>query len=215
MQTYRRHWSPILKIAFIDHYDSFSYNVLDWLQRSAKISLEIRHITCDNELALARLKSNPIPTVISPGPGSPTDYPLTLELLNSIYTKVPVLGICLGHQMLGHLAGHTVSKAQEPWHGTIEEIHVHHNNWFTAGLPASFRATVYHSLIVTMNATSSDAPKALHLDPWLALAFDTKKQLMMLSHRELPVASVQFHPESFGSQSLEVLAQNFLGTVKL
>ncbi len=199
-----------MKIAFIDHYDSFSYNVLDWLQRAAGVSLEITHLTCDNEIALSRLKNNPIPTVISPGPGTPTDYPLTLDVLKSIYQKVPVLGICLGHQMLGLLAGHSIAKAQDPWHGTSEEIHVHQKNWLTAGLPASFRATVYHSLVVKLNVPQTDPLLTPPHEQWLPLAFDSKKQLMILSHRELPVASVQFHPESFGSQSLEILARNFI-----
>ena len=203
-----------MKIAFIDHYDSFSYNVLDWLRRAAGIPLEITHITCDNELGLARLKNNPIPTVISPGPGSPTDYPLTLDAIKNIYTKVPVLGICLGHQMLGLLAGHTITKAEDPWHGTSEDIHLHDENWLTAGLPSSFQAIVYHSLVVTMRGPSAQTNKSPPLDPWLALAFDSKNQLMMLCHVELPVASMQFHPESFGSQSLEIIAKNFLAKIK-
>jgi anthranilate/para-aminobenzoate synthase component II len=228
-----------LKIAFIDHYDSFSFNVLDWLQRSAGGHLDITRITCDNKLGLARLKHNPIPTVISPGPGSPADYPRTLDLMQSIYQKVPVLGICLGHQILGVLAGYSITRAVAPWHGTKEEIQLRHTNWLTAGLPPTFLATVYNSLVIESLVIKSLVIESLVIeslaidslvieqkdeaksqpvgspqDSWQGLAYDTKNQLMILSHRELSVASVQFHPESFGSEHLDVLARNFLNQIK-
>ncbi len=195
-----------MRIAFIDHYDSFSFNVLAWLRKASTTTLDIKRVTCDDEAGLARLKNEPIPLVISPGPGKPTDYPLTLRLLDQLIPKVPILGICLGHQMLGVRAGGKIVRAEDPWHGTQEKVTIASNSWFTEGLPSEFLAITYNSLVVDLGSTNNN--------DWQPLAFDTKKQLMMLSHRELPLASVQFHPESFGSPHLDVLARNFLGRIK-
>jgi anthranilate synthase/aminodeoxychorismate synthase-like glutamine amidotransferase len=152
------------------------------------------------------LKNEPIPLVISPGPGKPEDYPLTAQLLDHLIPKVPILGICLGHQMLGVRAGGKIIRDKDPWHGTAERITIEHKNWFTAGIPTDFWAITYNSLVVEL-----DGPKN---GDWQALAFDRKKQLMMLSHRDLPIASVQFHPESFASDNVETLARNFLQKIQ-
>jgi carbamoylphosphate synthase small subunit len=191
-----------MKMTFIDHYDSFSFNVLDWLKQSLGPGVQIARITHDDQIGLARLKKNMTPIIISPGPGSPKDYPETLSLLNEAFTKVPLLGICLGHQMLGTLAGGKIRKALDPWHGTTTEIKVETKNWFSRELPERFNAVVYNSLIVEFEQeTPSD---------WQALGVDKQNQLMMLSHRDLPIASVQFHPESYASDTVETIARNFL-----
>ena len=195
-----------MKMTFIDHYDSFSFNVLDWLKRSMGPDVQIARLTHDDQLGLARLKKNMTPIIISPGPGSPKDYPETLSLLNEAFTKVPLLGICLGHQMLGTIAGGKIKKAIDPWHGTATEIKVAAKNWFSQELPESFNAVVYNSLIVDLDQKNSS--------DWQVLGVDQKNQLMMLSHRDLPIASVQFHPESFASDNVETIARNFLQKIK-
>ena len=94
-----------MEIAFIDHYDSFSFNVLDWLECASRGKIAVKKIVAKDEASLARLKYSPIPIVISPGPGRPGDYPRTLDLIKNVMDQVPILGVCLGHQMLREIAG--------------------------------------------------------------------------------------------------------------
>ncbi len=191
-----------MDIAFIDHYDSFSFNVLDWLKRAGEGRISINRIVAGDEASLARVKYSPIPIVISPGPGRPSDYPRTLELLKNLIDKVPILGICLGHQMLGELAGGRIIKASNPWHGTTSSIRVTANNWFTENLPQQFNAIAYNSLVID--------PQQICSKEWLALGSNQIGELMMMSHATKPIASVQFHPESFGSECGLTLAKNFI-----
>jgi anthranilate synthase component 2 len=195
-----------MDITFIDHYDSFSYNVLGWLQSAGFSKLHITHVTCDDVEGLDRLRKNLSPIVISPGPGKPKDYPATVSLIKQAMPSVPILGICLGHQMIGELAGGEIIKAKDTWHGTLGEIKISQKNWFTAGLNDNFRAVTYNSLVVQM----PDNPNS----EWSILAKDRHGQVMMLSHKTRDIASVQFHPESFASDDLSVLAKNFLSRLK-
>ena len=194
-----------MQIAFIDHYDSFSFNVLDWLERAARGAVTIKRIVAGDETSLVRLKNSPVPLVISPGPGKPKDYPRTLDTVQSIMGKVPVLGICLGHQMLGEIAGGEIIRAAAPWHGTTSTIEVITKNWFTENLPDQFNAICYNSLVVKL-------PPSSHQD-WLTLGTNQANELMIMSHKALPIASVQFHPESFASEFGDQLATNFLRTI--
>lgn len=191
-----------MDIAFIDHYDSFSFNVLDWLKRAGGGRISIKRIVAGDEASLARVKYSPIPIVISPGPGRPSDYPRTLELLKNLIDKVPILGICLGHQMLGELAGGKIIKASNPWHGTTSSIRVTGDNWFTENLPKQFNAIAYNSLVID--------PQQIRSKEWLTLGSNQIGELMMMSHATKPIASVQFHPESFGSECGLTLAKNFI-----
>jgi anthranilate synthase/aminodeoxychorismate synthase-like glutamine amidotransferase len=194
-----------MELVFIDHYDSFSFNVLEWLRLAADSDLTIHRVTCDDLESIKELRNNLRPLVISPGPGKPQDYPATLSLINDAISKVPILGICLGHQMIGEMAGGTIKTAIEPWHGTVHTIQTLKENWFTAGLKTQFKAVAYNSLVIDMN----DAPAAR----WLVLAEDSYGQAMVLSHADLKVASVQFHPESFASDDLSILAKNFIAQI--
>ena len=195
-----------MNITFIDHYDSFSFNVLEWLKSAGFSKLHIARITCDDMAGLDRLRKNLTPIVISPGPGKPEDYPATLSLLELAMPSVPILGVCLGHQMIGELAGGKIVKAKDTWHGTVEKIEILQKNWFTAGLGDNFKAVTYNSLVVQMpDSTESE---------WFILAKDRHGQAMMLCHKTREVVSVQFHPESFASDDLTVLAKNFLSRIK-
>ena len=191
-----------MRIAFIDHYDSFSHNVLDWLKNATNGTIQVDRITCDDQLGLKKLKNSPVPLVISPGPGRPQDYPETLSIIENTMYRIPILGICLGHQMLGVLAGGSIGIASEPWHGTTRDIKILADHWLTKGLPSLFRATLYNSLIVNMNVESSK--------PWIRLAEDSYGDLMIMGHNTLPLGGVQFHPESFSSAELTAIARNFI-----
>lgn len=195
-----------MNITFIDHYDSFSFNVLDWLQRAGDTRLKISRLTCDDHRGLDNLSKNLTPIVISPGPGKPEDYPMTMSLIKQAIPLVPVLGICLGHQMIGQIAGGRIIKGRNTWHGTLGQIEITKQNWVTSGLTEQFKAVMYNSLVVDM----SDADDS----QWLVLARDNYGQVMILSHKNADVASVQFHPESFASDDLTALAKNFFRRIK-
>jgi anthranilate synthase/aminodeoxychorismate synthase-like glutamine amidotransferase len=190
-----------MQIIFIDHYDSFSYNVLDWLRTATDQSFQIKRIACDDEVGLAKLEKNPVPVVISPGPGHPQDYPRILSLLSGIMHRVPILGICLGHQMIGVLAGGQIEKATDPWHGTTRIVKITTNHWITNRLPIEFSATMYNSLAVVLDTRSPG--------DWIQVAEDSLGDLMILAHKNLAICGVQFHPESFASTKLDDLARNF------
>ena len=195
-----------MDITFIDHYDSFSFNVLEWLQNAGLSKLNITRITCDDVTGLDRLRKNLTPIVISPGPGKPKDYPATISLIEHAMPSVPIFGVCLGHQMIGELAGGKIIKAKDTWHGTVENVEILQKNWFTAGLTDSFRAVTYNSLVVQIPDNENSE--------WSILAKDRHGQAMMLCHKTRDIASVQFHPESFASDDLSVLAKNFLSRIK-
>ena len=190
-----------LSIAFIDHYDSFSFNVLDWLRSEADSHIEIQRIACDNEIALMKIKKDPVPLVISPGPGNPSDYPETLKLIEMSLGKVPVFGLCLGHQMLIQLAGGSITKAKSPWHGVPVHIRAVADHWISQGLPPNFQAISYNSLVGNLPARSPD---------WQTIAVNDDQEIMIMGHQTLDVAGVQFHPESFDQDALRCIARNFL-----
>lgn len=195
-----------MDISFIDHYDSFSFNVLDWLRHSGGDRLNIHRVAYDDQNAIENLKKKPTPLVISPGPGKPSDYPSTINLIKNSMNKVPILGICLGHQILGEIWGGTIVKAAAPWHGIRQRIKLSSKTWITDGLPDEFYAITYNSLVVSIDNKNQSS--------WLTVASDEYNQVMISCHQQLPVASAQFHPESFASDDLSAIARNFVKAIK-
>lgn len=195
-----------MQINLIDHYDSFSFNLLEWLRDASKGLVTLNRICYDDTAAIKKLAEKLTPIVISPGPGKPSDYPSTKQLLQNAMSKVPILGVCLGHQMLGESAGGTIQKAKDPWHGTTFNVTVKEANWMTEGLPKTFKTVAYNSLIVDL--------KGANKNEWRILAEDEHEQAMILSHTKLPIGSVQFHPESFASDDLSVIARNFFSVCR-
>ena len=148
--------------------------------------------------AVARLKPSSI--VISPGPGTPSDAGISNELIRTFVGKIPILGVCLGHQCIGEVFGGDVVRAKRPMHGKVSKIY-HITGGLFKGLPDPFEATRYHSLIVKRETL----PLVLAVTAWTS-----EKEIMGLQHRHAPVYGVQFHPESILTIVGKDLLKNFL-----
>lgn len=183
-------------IAVIDNYDSFTYNLVQYL---GELGADLRvfrndKITLDELTALA-----PERLVISPGPGDPNDGGVSNASILHFTGKIPVFGVCLGHQCLGAVYGGNVTRAPRLMHGKTSPIH-HYGTGLFAGIPSPFEATRYHSLIV-----QEPLPDCLEVT-----AFTSEGEVMGLKHREHPTFGVQFHPESILTKHGKQILKNFL-----
>ena len=183
-------------ILMVDNYDSFTYNLVQLL---AAAGAEVEVLRNDAESADSMLARKPAGIVLSPGPGRPEDAGVCLDLLRS-RTRVPLLGVCLGHQALGVAFGATVDRAPRLMHGKTSPVR-HGDQELFAGLPNPFQATRYHSLEVKEGTLPAE------LEP---LAWADDGTLMGMRHRNLPFWGVQFHPESVLTSSGPRLLANFL-----
>jgi anthranilate synthase/aminodeoxychorismate synthase-like glutamine amidotransferase len=184
-------------ILVIDNYDSFTYNLVQYFGELGAELCVARNdqITLNEIRALA-----PSHIVISPGPGTPDDSGVSLEVLRELGPSLPVLGVCLGHQAIGQVFGGVVKRAPYLMHGKTSLIYHHGTDVFT-GLPTPFEATRYHSLIVE----ESSLPEVLEVT-----ARTIDGEIMGLRHRAYPVVGVQFHPESILTAHGKTMLQNFL-----
>ncbi|MDP3703869.1 MAG: aminodeoxychorismate/anthranilate synthase component II [Candidatus Omnitrophota bacterium] len=188
-------------ILMIDNYDSFTYNLVQYLSELGE-RLVVKRNDQISMSGIRRLAPSSI--VISPGPGRPSDAGISRELIKTFAGKIPILGVCLGHQCIGEVFGGEVVRAQRPMHGKTSRIY-HTKQRLFAGLPDPFDATRYHSLIVKRETL----PKSLAVTAW------TKdREIMGLEHRRLPVYGVQFHPESILTSVGKDLLKNFLTLAK-
>jgi anthranilate synthase component 2 len=184
-------------IVLIDNYDSFTFNLVHYL---GELGAEVRVHRNDKITSAAVVASDPDAIVLSPGPCTPREAGICLELIAAAADKIPILGACLGHQAIGDAFGGKVVRAPTPVHGKLSAIH-HSGAGIFHGINASFRATRYHSLVVE-RATLPDE---------LTVTADTDDGLIMgLAHTRLPVHGVQFHPESIASEHGHLLLKNFL-----
>jgi anthranilate synthase/aminodeoxychorismate synthase-like glutamine amidotransferase len=184
-------------VLLVDNYDSFTYNLYQYLGELGAQTRVVRNdvMTADEALALG-----PKAIVISPGPGNPDQAGITLELIRKAAGRVPLLGVCLGHQALGQALGGRVVRAPKLMHGKTSEIH-HDGKTIFRDLPNPFTATRYHSLIVARDSV----PTELEVSAW------TEDGLVMgLRHRSLRLEGVQFHPESILTVAGKDLLRNFL-----
>ena len=184
-------------ILLIDNYDSFTYNLEHFLGDLGAHCDVRRNDTLSVEDALAL---EPEAIVLSPGPCTPNEAGISVELIRRAAGRVPVLGVCLGHQAIGQAFGGVVSRAPVPMHGKTSRI-AHQGTDVFAGVPNPFEATRYHSLIVERGSL----PEAL-----VATAFTEDGLVMGLRHRGFPIFGVQFHPESIASQHGHAILGNFL-----
>ena len=184
-------------LLLVDNYDSFTYNLYQYLGELGASTRVVRNdeLTAEEALAL-----RPERIVISPGPGTPDQAGISLELIRRAAGRVPVLGVCLGHQALGQAFGGRVVRAPTLMHGKTSPIH-HDGRTVFAGLPDPFIATRYHSLIVDR----ASVPDCLEVSAWTSDGI-----VMGLRHRSLPLEGVQFHPESILTAAGKDLLRNFL-----
>ena len=180
----------------IDNYDSFVYNLKAYLQELGRDILVQR----SDELTLDDIQAmQPQGIILSPGPKRPWDAQLCVDTVRRFGGKVPLLGVCLGHQVLGHCAGAVVEKGVRPMHGKVTRVR-HNGTGLFAGLPREFNVTRYHSLVVRQDTL----PEDYQVD---CVAEDGA--VMGLSHRTLPLFGVQFHPEAVLTEYGHELLENF------
>ncbi len=183
-------------ILVVDHYDSFTYNLVQLVEG---LGHRVEVVKSDAEPAEALLARRPAAVILSPGPGRPEGAGVFLELLELLPPEVPVLGVCLGHQAMGLACGGVVERAT-PVHGKASLVH-HEGRGILAGLPNPFEAARYHSLVVRREGL----PPELELTAW-----SEDGLVMATQHRELPRFGVQFHPESILTPEGPRIVRNFL-----
>jgi len=185
-------------VLVIDNYDSFTYNLVQYL---GELGADVQVVRNDASSIEALAASRPERIVISPGPGRPEQAGVTMEVIRRLGTTTPILGVCLGHQAIGAVFGGSVVRAAVPMHGKTSTIEHDGRGVFT-GIDGPFVASRYHSLIVS----DEGLPAALEISA------RTKEDhaIMGLRHRELPIHGVQFHPESILTGEGRTLLRNFL-----
>ncbi len=185
----------------IDNYDSFTYNLFHYLGELGAV-VEVRR---NDALGAAdALALRPEGIVISPGPCDPDRAGICLDLVHAAAGRLPVLGVCLGHQAIGQAFGGRVVRAPVPMHGKLSAIR-HHGSGLFAGLPSPFTATRYHSLMVARDA----------LPDCLEITAESEDGVVQgLAHRTLPIHGVQFHPESIATEHGHRLLRNFLAIAR-
>jgi anthranilate synthase/aminodeoxychorismate synthase-like glutamine amidotransferase len=184
-------------IVVIDNYDSFTYNLVQYLGELGAAVVVYRN----DELSVDQLRGlRPEGILISPGPGNPDEAGISLDVLAKVSPDVPTLGVCLGHQAIGQAYGGRVIRAERLMHGRTSPI-LHDGSGVFEGLPSPFTATRYHSLIVERESLQA----ALRVTAWTE-----EGEIMGLCHRTLPIEGVQFHPESFLTEHGHKMLENFL-----
>ncbi len=189
-------------LLMIDNYDSFTYNLVQYFGELGQEVTVVRNdaMTVDQIAAMA-----PERIVISPGPCTPNEAGVSLEILERLSGRMPILGVCLGHQSIGQAFGGEVVRARTIMHGKTSPIR-HTGVGVFAGVPDGFEATRYHSLVVRRDTL----PGCLEMTAWTENADGSVDEIMGLRHRTLPVEGVQFHPESILTQHGHDLLRNFL-----
>jgi len=184
-------------IILIDNYDSFAFNLVHYL---GELGARVEVHRNDKVTADAIIAAEPDAVVLSPGPCTPNEAGICLDLITAAAPRIPVLGVCLGHQAIGQAFGGKVVRAPVPVHGKLSEIK-HGGGSVFRGINAPFKATRYHSLVIERESVPRDLDVTAQTDDGL---------VMGLAHKRLPVHGVQFHPESIASEHGHLLLKNFL-----
>ena len=186
----------------IDNYDSFTFNLVHYFQALGEEVKVYRH----DEISIDEItRLNPDYLVISPGPCAPNNAGISLAVVESFAGKIPLLGVCLGHQCIAQHYGANIIKAKKLMHGKNSLI-THNNAGLFEQLPSALQVTRYHSLIVEQ----ASLPSELTVTAWSLDEKGHKEEIMALQHKDLPICSVQFHPESILTEQGHELLKNFL-----
>jgi anthranilate synthase component 2 len=189
-------------ILMIDNYDSFTYNLVQYFgELGAEVAVHRNdQITVEQVAAL-----KPSHIILSPGPCTPNEAGICLDLIARLQGQFPILGVCLGHQSIGQAFGGVVKRAREVMHGKVSQIH-HSGIGVFRNLPSPYTATRYHSLVVEKEGL----PDCLEVTAWTQYADGSRDEIMGMRHKTLPVEGVQFHPESILTEHGHRLLKNFL-----
>jgi anthranilate synthase component 2 len=189
-------------LVMIDNYDSFTYNVVQYF---AELGADVR-VFRNDEITIEEIEAlKPDHLVISPGPCTPNEAGISMEAIRYFAGKLPILGICLGHQSIGQVFGGNIIRAGQVMHGKISQIH-HADSGVFRGLSNPYNATRYHSLVIDKH----NLPECLEITAWTENPDGSMEEIMGVRHRELPIEGVQFHPESILTEHGHDLLKNFL-----
>ena len=185
-------------ILMIDNYDSFTYNLVQYF---GELKADV-HVFRNDALTVAQVaRLKPAKIVISPGPGRPQDAGISVDIIRKLAGKIPILGVCLGHQGIGYAYGGKIINAKRLMHGKTSMIE-HNGRGVFKGLSHPFEATRYHSLVIDPKSL----PECLELTAWTI----DDREIMGVAHKTLPVWGVQFHPESILTTQGKTILKNFL-----
>jgi anthranilate synthase component 2 len=194
-------------LLLIDNYDSFTWNLVQRLgEIDPSLNVEVYRNDCIDGDAIAAKQPSHI--LISPGPCTPDEAGISCDVVRRFAGRMPILGVCLGHQAIGQVFGGKIVAAQQLMHGKVDQIE-HNGTGIFTGLPSPITATRYHSLVIE----PSTLPQDFTVDAWAA-APHGRKEIMAIRHRELPVYGVQFHPESFLTPDGHEILKAFLATTR-
>ena len=189
-------------LLMIDNYDSFTYNVVQYL---GELGADVR-VFRNDAISVAQIEElAPQQIVLSPGPCTPNEAGLSLEVINHFAGRLPILGVCLGHQCIGQAFGGKIVRAEKVMHGKLSDVHHDSAGVFT-GLSNPFTATRYHSLVIARDSL----PDCLEETAWTVGSKGNKAEIMGVRHREHAIEGVQFHPESILTEHGHQLLRNFL-----
>ena len=191
-------------LIMIDNYDSFTYNLVQYL---GELGAEVKVFRNDG-VTVDELKAlKPERIMISPGPCTPNEAGISMDVIRAFAGEVPVLGVCLGHQSIGQVYGGDIVHAREIMHGKTSLVH-HNGKYVFKGLSNPYTATRYHSLVIDKNTI----PDCLEITAWTETGDGEMDEIMGVKHKELDVEGVQFHPESILTEHGHGLLKNFLAT---
>lgn len=193
-------------LLMIDNYDSFTYNLVQYF---GELSVDVKVVRND-QISIEEIEAlKPDHLVISPGPCTPNEAGISLAVIEHFAGKLPLLGICLGHQSIGQAFGGKIVRARQVMHGKTSPVH-HNDTGVFSGLPNGFEATRYHSLVIDQ----ASLPDCLEVTAWTQDDDGSREAIMGVRHKTLPIEGVQFHPESILTEHGHQLLDNFLKTYK-